>query len=196
MLNIEICLAEYPVGRTLDVSCLDATISFVNILSGYISDTHGRLTAHGYSDDLSWQLVTQVVYHVFARDLDSARNFVRDGSNTSNPELLHGSVLWGIFRTHHAMAKYMRHGFGSHPAVAAQYLSFLVDSRGKDSEGNDAKLSKVLSKVDNKIEQVEKIAKEARSAASSASNGLDQLNTKVNNLNRNGRNNGGGNNDN
>ena len=157
----------------------------------WITDTHSQLTSHGYSTELSWELVTQVVYHVFTTDLDKSRNFVRDGVDTSNPQLLHGSILWGLFRTHQAMDVYTQHGFSAHPAVASQYLNFLVDSRGEDSEEKDSKLSKELTKLQAKVETVEKTAKEARTSASTAANGLDQLKNKVNGLVRN-RNGGGG----
>lgn len=191
MANIDFRLSNHPVGRSLAIACLESTITFVNSLSTWISDTHLRLTSHGYSTDLSWQLVTQVIHHIFTSDLDKARNFVRDGVNTSNQQFLHGSILWGIFRTHHAMEYYMKFGFSAHPAVASQYLNFLVDSKGEEAEEKDSDLSKAVSKLESKIEAVEKTAKEARSAASTTANGLDQLKTKVNNLNRN-RNNGGG----
>ena len=192
MTNIRVRLNKSPIARSLAVACLEATIAFINSLSTWISDTHGRLTSHGYSDDLSWQLVTKVVHHVFTSDLDKARNFVRDGVNTSNPQLLHGSILWGIFQTHRAMDEYMQHGFSSHPAVASQYLEFLVESRGSDTKEDEDNLSKAVAKLESKIEAIDKIAKEARSSASSAANGLDQLKTKVNNISRN-RNGGGGN---
>ena len=74
--NINIRLANFPVGRALAMSCLNATITFVNMLSIWITDTHSRLTSHGYSTELSWQLVTQVVHHVFTSDLDKSRNFI------------------------------------------------------------------------------------------------------------------------
>ena len=125
-------------------------------------------------------------------DLDKARNFVRDSMPTSNPEFLHGSILWGIFKTHQAMDSYMHHGFSSHPQVASQYLNFLVDSRGEDTDKEDSKLSKAITKLETKVESVEKTAKEARSSASSTANGLDQLKTKVDTLSRNRNNEGGG----
>ena len=164
----------------------------MNTLSTWITDTHSRLTSHGYSDDLSWQLVTQVIHHVFTADLDKARNFVRDGVDTSNPEFLHGSILWGIFQTHRAMEDYMQHGFAAHPAVASQYLDFLVESRGEDADEENSKVAKAIAKVETQVESIEKIAKEARSTASSVTNGLDQLKTKVNNLSRNRPSGGGG----
>ena len=190
--NINIRLANHPVGRSLATICLESTITFVNTLATWISDTHLRLTSHGYSSELSWQLVTQVVHHVFTADLDKARNFVRDGFDTSNPQVLHGSILWGLFRTHQAMEEYMQHGFAAHPAVASQYLDFLVDSRGEDTEEQDSKVAKVLSKIEVKMDSIEKTAKEARSSASTLANGLDQLKTKVTALSRNRPNGGGG----
>ena len=190
--NINFWLSNHPVGRALAVSCLEATISFINSLSTWITDTHQRLTSHGYSSGLSWQLVTQVIYYVFTSDLDKARNFVRDGINTNDQGSLHGSILWGLFRTHHAMEDYMEFGLGDHPAVASQYLNFLVDSKGEESDEKDSVMAQSLSKLETKADSIEKLAKEARSAASTTANGLDQLKTKVANLSRNQNNGGGG----
>ena len=55
----------------------------------------------------------------------------------------------------------MQHGFGSHPAVASQYLNFLVDSRGKDTDQNESKMSKAITKLETRLDSIEKIAKEA-----------------------------------
>ena len=117
---------------------------------------------------------------------------MRDSIDTTNTELLHGSVLWAIFRTHQVMDEFLKFGFGAHPSVSSQYLSFLVDSRGRDADQNNSKFSKSLSKLEDKVDAVEKVAKEARSSAGTTANGLDQLKNKVNNLSRNNRNNGGG----
>ena len=190
--NIKLRLGNHSVGYSLAIACLESTISFINSLSSWISDTHFRLTSHGYADELSWQLITQVIYHIFTNDLDQARNFVRDVADTSDPESLHVSVLWGVFSTHVAMEKYMRNGFSAHPTVASQYLDFLVESRGEDSNDQDSKLTKAISKLEIKMEAIEKTAKEARTSASTVANGLNQLKTKVGSMNRN-RGGGGGN---
>ena len=181
MSNIGIRLADHPVGYSVAVACLEATVSFLNTLISWVSETNQRLTSHGYSADLSWKLITQVLYHVFTSDLDKARNFVRDGVDTSNTATLHGSILWGIFKTHEAMQTYMNHGFGAHPAVACQYLDFLVNSRGEDSDETEAKALKHISKLEVQLNAVEKIAKEAKSSAGTANNNVNQLKNKFNN---------------
>ena len=182
MANISIRLGQHPVGFSLAVATLESTIAFINSLIGWVSDTYLRLTSHGYSSDLSWQLLTQVLYHVFTGDLDKARNFVRDGVDTKNTSQLHGSILWGLFKTHEAMQTYMHHGFGAHPAVAAQYLDFLVNSRGADADNKESVAMKAVKKLEIQMNTVDKVAKEAKAAAGTANNGLTQLKNKVNNL--------------
>ena len=182
MTNINLRLSDHPVGYSLAVSCLEATVSFINTLGAWVTDTHLRLTTHGYSGSLSWQLITQVIFHVFTGDLDKARNFVRDGTNTTNTETLHGSILWGIFRTHEAMQSYMHHGFSAHPAVAAQYLDFLVNSRGQDNDDKDSKVMKAVRELEVQVNALDKATKDAKSAASDAKNGVAQLKSKVANL--------------
>ena len=181
--NINVRLSGHPVGHSLAVSCLESSMSFVNALIGWITDTYLRLTSHGYSSGLCWQLITQVLHHIFTSDLDKARNFVRDGTNTGgDTSTLHLSVLWGIFKTHEAMNSYMHYGFSAHPAVAAQYLDFLVNSRGHEEDEKDSKVMKVVRTIENQVSAVEKVAKEAKSAANTANNGVTQLKAKVNNI--------------
>ena len=79
------------------------------------------------------------------------------------------------------MHSYMHHGFSAHPAVAAQYLDFLVNSRGHEEDEKDSKVMKAVKLIEDKVNSVEKVAKEAKAAAGTANNGLTQLKAKVNN---------------
>ena len=180
--NIGVRLSNHPVGYSVAVACLEATITFLNTLISWISDTNLRLTSHGDSKDLSWKLITQVIYHIFTGDLDKSRNFVRDSVDTSNTMALHSAILWGIFKTHEAMQSYMSFGIGAHPGVASQYLDFLVNSRGEDSNSTDSKALWLANDLDTKVKAVEKVAKEAKATAGSANNAINQLKSKVNNM--------------
>ena len=80
------------------------------------------------------------------------------------------------------MQSYMHHGFSAHPAVASQYLDFLVNSRGQDHEDKETEALKAIKVLETQLNAVDKLAKEAKSAAGDAKNGVSQLKTKVSNL--------------
>ena len=109
--NIAHRLAGYPLASSVDDYCLDDLSSFVTALISWISDTHLELTTHGYDDALSWQLVTQVVYHIFSADMDKARNFVRESLDAQSPKEMALTVLWGSFRTLEVAQEYIKHSF-------------------------------------------------------------------------------------
>ena len=75
-------LGSHETTMLLDDSCLDSTCSFVTRLLSYISDTHQDLTDSDFSEEVSWQFLTQLVNHVFVDDMDKVRSFVWEAMNT------------------------------------------------------------------------------------------------------------------
>ena len=119
---------------------------------------------------------------MFSSDLDKARNFIRDGFNAEQRDKYGGSVLWALFRTHEAMNVYTIHAFGAHPSVAAQYLDFLVNSKGEEASDRGQESKKLTTKFEARLNSMEQTLKETKSAAGTASNGLAQLKAKVDGL--------------
>ena len=67
----------------------------------------------------------------------------------------------------------MKHGIENHPTVAAQYVKFLVTSKGSDPL--EAKITVLIEQLRKQVEDALKMARDAKSSASSANNGVDQL---------------------
>lgn len=176
--NIAHRLSGYPLAGTLATSCLETSFTFINGLVSWMSETQLELTTHGYPENMAWQLVTQIVYHVFSSDLDKARNFVRESLDAQSPKTMALAVLWGTFRTLDVAQEYIIHGFANHHSVSSQYVKFLVTSKGEEASRIEAKLSAELKTMKEAIAKLTQIAKEAKASAAAASNGVDQLKKK------------------
>ena len=134
------------------------------------------LTASGFAIDSNWQLVTQLVDHIFTDDMDKVRSFVREATDTHNSKHTALAVLWGTLCTHGVMQEYTKYGIAHHPSISSEYVKFLVIQNGEKESGSNERIDE----LESKIESTDKIARAAKSAAASASNGLDQLKKQLN----------------
>ena len=169
--NIATRLSRHSAARSLATSCLDSTCTFVTSLLSYISETHDLLTVSGFSVDSSWQLVTQLVDHVFTDDMDKVRSFVREATDTHDAKSTSLAILWGTVATHGVMQDYTKYGIAHHPSISSEYVKFLVIQHGESDTGA---LDKVV-ELETKLDSVEKIAKAAKSSAATANNSIDQM---------------------
>eukprot|EP00957_Ditylum_brightwellii_P168842 12851689-Ditylum_brightwellii.AAC.1 len=63
-------LVNHPKARAVAVSCLDISLGFLNVVSNFITDKYRDLDVSGFPSQITWQLVSKLVYQVFAGDLD------------------------------------------------------------------------------------------------------------------------------
>lgn len=67
---------------------------FLEKLVTYISDTHNMFTeSGGFTADLSWHIVIQLVNHIFVDDMEKVRSFVRDSLSVNSKKEQGMSVL-------------------------------------------------------------------------------------------------------
>ena len=88
----------------------------------------------GFTLELSWHLVTQLINHIFIDDMEKVRSFVRDSLSFKRKMEQGVSVLWGTFCTHGVMQEYMSYNIEHHPSIASDYVKFLVLNRGSASD--------------------------------------------------------------
>ena len=76
--NIAKKLGNYPEGKAIAHACLDGTVTFLEKLSSFMSDTYRMFQESGFAGDVGWHLVTQLVNHIFTDDMAKVRSFVYD----------------------------------------------------------------------------------------------------------------------
>ena len=85
----------------------------------------------GFSDDVGWYLVTQLVTHVFSDNMDNERSFVQEVFDSKDRSTMATAVMWGLFKTHSIVEDYFYSNIKHHPSITSEYTKFLVTSRGE-----------------------------------------------------------------
>ena len=169
---INLRLRGYPEAQALARVLLSDTITFMNALSRFISETYKRLKDSGFGKVDSWKLVSKVVHRIFATDCHLQRGTVSEFLDASDNKTMAVGVLWGTFATHQVMREYMINGVENHPSISSEYVRFLVANCGLE---RIVQLEAKATALTAELQEVKKIAQEAKKAAISASNKADQV---------------------
>eukprot|EP00957_Ditylum_brightwellii_P185973 14158878-Ditylum_brightwellii.AAC.1 len=76
--SIRMNLMGYPKASGVAVTCLE--------------------TALGFPKEITWRLVTKLVYQVFDGDLDKVRSFMRISHGNRDHQSLAARTMWAIFK--------------------------------------------------------------------------------------------------
>jgi hypothetical protein len=169
---INLRLRGYPEAQSLARVLLSDTITFMNALSRFISETYKRLKESGFGKVDSWKLVSKVVHRIFATDCHLQRGTVSEFLDASDNKTMAVGVLWGTFATHQVMREYMINGVENHPSISSEYVRFLVANCGLE---RIVQLEAKATALTTELQEVKKMAQEAKKAAISASNKADQV---------------------
>eukprot|EP00957_Ditylum_brightwellii_P070359 5345235-Ditylum_brightwellii.AAC.1 len=97
--SIRMNLAGHPKAQSIATSCLETSLGFLNTVGNYISDTCKDLSSSGFPAQITWQLVSKLVYQVFAGDLDEVCSFMRISHRNHDHFTLASQSIWAIFKT-------------------------------------------------------------------------------------------------
>ena len=178
--NIQNRLGNHETTMLIAMTCLDSTVSFITNLPTYVSDIHQTLIDSSFSEEGSWQIITQLVNHTFANNMDKVRCFAREAMDTHSKKEMGAAVIWGTFQTHKVMEDYMKYGIENHPSISSEYVKFLVTNTPLSSGGEC--LDERVEILEAKIVEVDRTAKGAKSTAGSAANSLDLVKKRVDKL--------------
>eukprot|EP00957_Ditylum_brightwellii_P116017 8850887-Ditylum_brightwellii.AAC.1 len=141
------------------------SLAFLNLTCNFISDTYCNLEVLGFPLKITWQLVTNLVYQVFAGDLDDARGFMRIVHGTRDHLMLASRTIWAVFKTNKVMKAIQLQGLSHHPLVVGTYISFLITN--SEIVKSD-KLSKEIKNLQDTIKNLTAEVKAAKGQASAA----------------------------
>ena len=127
-------------------------------------------------EDHAWNLSTRLG-EAFFRICHSVRVGVSDSFNTSDPARLADAVWFGVARTLDSMQEFDKHEFKSHPAIAGEYIKFILLNAHSDSASTfDLKFED----MDKKLKEVTKDAAGALRSATTAHSKADTAKVKAN----------------
>ena len=151
---------------------LSDTMDFIESVNTFINDTDSRLVDAGFNPELSWDLVTKLVYRVFAVDCHDVRAQVKEFLDPTQHRAMALGCLWGTFATHMVMREYCKHGLENHPSIAAEYVRFLVANSGlgriEKVETRVLKLEDGMNMIVKRLDALKKVADSALTKANEA----------------------------
>ena len=164
-------LGQHAVAEQLARELLSDTVSFLTALLSFISTTFLNLTDAGYPEDDAWNLVSKLVYRMFATDCyHDKRGIATELLDSDNHRSMAIGILWATFATHQIMREYMRHAFADHPSISGEYTRFLVANAGVSKMN---KALNTISKLEDMVKALERKTELAEKKAATASNKAD-----------------------
>jgi len=164
---------NFPVATNLARELLSDTVTFITAMMAFISNTFQKLVNAGYPTTSAWDLVSKLVYRMFATDcFHEKRGIATEMLDADDHRSLAVGILWATFGTHMVMRDYLKHDFADHPSISGEFTRFLVANAGvsKINKAQDAidKLTKKITELEKTIQQVDKKATTASNKADEA----------------------------
>jgi hypothetical protein len=162
-----------PGTQPYTVAFLSVTtsIAFLDGLINFVDDIYKELTHAKFSKTKAWALVTRLIRRIFM-DVGAPRMSVQNQFRTGQPEVICKQIFWAELQSLEIMNQFKAQAFKDHPAIASEYVKFLVTNTGIDSL---ERLFKRVDTFDEQIKEIQKGVKAATTAATTASNKVDEL---------------------
>jgi len=157
---IDSVLGDFDEARQIAKECLFRSKRFIIDLSNFMSQDYHKWTFRGHSKADAWKMTAVSVRRIF-EEMHSERVIARDGYDQEDQEYSASKFLWATFKAHSVMAKYLKHQFYEHPAIAAVLARYLADNYVKP-DAQDARikeLEKTIKSLTSKVDQL--ISREA-----------------------------------
>ena len=155
-------LRNHPAALALAEQFLSDTISFVTELMEFISDTCLELETSGFGEQEAWHLVTKLVQRIFTVNFELERSMVRERLDSGDREFLAVGALWATFSTLQIQEEFQQFKIENHPAVASEYVRFLVANSGvariESLEAKVRNADKAIGDLQREISRIQKIA--------------------------------------
>lgn len=174
---------ELAQAQAVATSSLNATITFLTQLMGFIDTIYEKLHLHSkFSADQAWSLTTQILDRV-CEDLYAPKEGVAAAMTVEDPVSICSHLLWSCFRTHDVMAEYIDYNFENHPAISAEYVKFLATNSGYDKvEKMEVMVLNMKENVTKALDMADKAKKSGESATdkfSAAHKEIESLKKRV-----------------
>ncbi len=105
--------------------------------------------------------MTAVSVRRIFEEMHSERVVARDGYDQEDQEYSAAKFLWATFKAHAVMARYLKHQFYEHPAIAAVLARHLADNYVKPDAGQEAKIKEMEKLIQTLTSKVDKLVSKA-----------------------------------
>jgi len=139
---IDSILADYDEAKQLAKECLFKSKRFIMELCNFMMQDFHKWMYRGHGKKDSWKMTSVCVRRIF-EEMHSERVVARDGYDQDDLEFSLAKLLWATFKAHAVMAKYLKHQFYEHPAIAAVLTRHLADNYVKPDATQESKIQEL-----------------------------------------------------
>lgn len=111
---------------------LTESIAWIKSFFLYIDNTYDELTRNKFSSKRGWSLVTRLAVAIL-KDVGGPRNGVNNLWVVGENQKICTLMFYSVVRCHDIMERYKGYNFKSDPAIAGEYVRFLVMNTGLES---------------------------------------------------------------
>jgi hypothetical protein len=153
---------------TIAYHSVTSSVSFLESLINFVDDIYKELTRANFSKTRAWALVTRLLRRIFM-DIGVPRVSVQNQFRTGQDNVICKQIFWAEVQTLDIMQQFKSHAFKDHPAIASEYVKFLVTNTGIDS------LERLVKRVDGFDEQIKELQKAVKAATTASTTALIKL---------------------
>lgn len=146
---------------------LTDSIAWIKSFFLYIDNTYDELTRNKFSTKRGWSLVTRLAMAIL-KDVGGPRNGVNNLWNVGQNAKICTLMFYSVVRCHDIMERYKGYNFKSDPAIAGEYVRFLVMNTGLES----------LHALEKKVATFETTFSELKAAVKTLDTAVKTLDTK------------------
>jgi hypothetical protein len=136
---IDSVLADYDEAKQLAKECLFKSKRFIMELCNFMTQDFHKWMYRGHGKRDSWKMTAVSVRRIF-EEMHSERVVARDGYDQDDLDFSAAKFLWATFKAHAVMAKYLKHQFYEHPAIAAVLARHLADNYVKPDTSQESRI--------------------------------------------------------
>ena len=173
---IEENLGHIPEVRAFALQMLHTSVSFIESLGTYMSDTYNNFKDVIGNDKAVWGLVTFVVEQIFRKDFGQVRAKTIGAIDAHNRASAI-KIIWCSICCVDLAADFMRHGIKNAPAVSANYVRFVITHSNMGKVTTLVEENKSLKK---KVEMIEESLNALKKEMTGIKKNADSAVSKVN----------------
>lgn len=168
---IEENFCNSPEVRAFALGMLHTSISFIESLGTYMSETYNNFKDVVGNEKSVWGLVTFVVEQLFRKDFGQVRAKTI-GAIDANNRTSGIKIIWSSIKCVDVAQQFMIQGIKNAPSVSASYVRFVIthSNMGKVSNilEDNKKLKRKVDELETSIISIKKIAEGAKRVADQA----------------------------
>jgi hypothetical protein len=158
-------------GYTVLYHSVTASVSFLENFICFVNDIYKELTRAKFSKTKAWALVTRLMRRIFM-DVGAPRVSVQNQFRTGQDDTICKHIFWAEIQSIEIMDQFKAQSFKDHPAIASEYVKFLVTNTGIESV---ERLIKRVDAFEEQLKELSKTVKAASAASTTASNKADEV---------------------